>query len=565
KVRVLTLLLGLGAIGGAARADELENFDFSISRALEDANRAFRSQVVNLFDARALGIGRTVDCLITQRNHDLEAELRDRDRRIVELESQLEALREETAELARPSDAFLGVDHRSAGAELVRVLEGSPAEAAGLLAGDVIVAIDEEGVTSEGLDRMLSSYEVGSPIDVSVLRDGSFIDFTLELGDRISWARWNEARERDDASEVYGGAAIAPAVARVEESELDDTSANEEEIGFGPASADADYYGTEDAESRPSTFSAESTDSTDSTDSIFDEYESFEESTAPDYSTEAEATDTPSFGDVYGPRVEPEFEESSLGSFAAPNEEDLYTEEGGTDDDAEELYPEAFDGPSTADPAGFSLIEGSTTDESTEVDDDGGLYYNPFAEDTETDDDSKSTSSSSYFEEFNAGEADDNSSAGPFEEALPVENGTTIDANNRDIDLIAPAKTDESLAGTQDFFEELMASIAQARLTRPTGNDLGVEVEAVDGGLEVTSVEANSPAEREGLEVGDLVTNVSGQDVVLPEDLSQVVKDSEGTISLIFVRDAIAREIESMFVGAASWVESNYDASVDTN
>ena len=60
-----------------------------------------------------------------------------------------------------------------AGALVVDVVEGSPAEDAGLVPGDVIVAIDEDPVTTvEDLLGALRRRDVGAEIAISVAREG---------------------------------------------------------------------------------------------------------------------------------------------------------------------------------------------------------------------------------------------------------------------------------------------------------------------------------------------------------------------------------------------------------
>ena len=63
--------------------------------------------------------------------------------------------------------------------------EGTPAEAAGLLEGDIITAIDGKRIDGESpLDDVLSAYAPGDTITLDVLRDGKTIQLTLTLGIR---------------------------------------------------------------------------------------------------------------------------------------------------------------------------------------------------------------------------------------------------------------------------------------------------------------------------------------------------------------------------------------------
>jgi len=65
------------------------------------------------------------------------------------------------------------------------VIDGSPAAAAGLLPGDIITDIDGRRIdASQGLDDVLSHYEPGDRLTVSVLRDGETLHIDIILGTR---------------------------------------------------------------------------------------------------------------------------------------------------------------------------------------------------------------------------------------------------------------------------------------------------------------------------------------------------------------------------------------------
>lgn len=80
--------------------------------------------------------------------------------------------------------------------EIIRVYPDSPAEAAGLRAGDVILSVDGEAVSgadgrsyNDAVNRMRG--EDGTPVALSVLRDGETLTFTVVRGDvSISYASW---------------------------------------------------------------------------------------------------------------------------------------------------------------------------------------------------------------------------------------------------------------------------------------------------------------------------------------------------------------------------------------
>ncbi len=72
-----------------------------------------------------------------------------------------------------PTPPWLGVriEDAAGGARVIDVIEAAPAAAAGLRAGDVIVAIDGQPVdSSRALIRRVSRYQVGDRIDVEVQR-----------------------------------------------------------------------------------------------------------------------------------------------------------------------------------------------------------------------------------------------------------------------------------------------------------------------------------------------------------------------------------------------------------
>lgn len=85
-----------------------------------------------------------------------------------------------TAELAEQHD--LPVEQ---GAWIVEVIEGSPAAAAGLRVGDVVVAVDGRRVTGEQtLAALILQFEPGDQVELSVRRGQRTVDVQVELGRR---------------------------------------------------------------------------------------------------------------------------------------------------------------------------------------------------------------------------------------------------------------------------------------------------------------------------------------------------------------------------------------------
>lgn len=80
---------------------------------------------------------------------------------------------------------YFGVD---GGALITSVLENTPAERAGLRAGDVIIGIDDDQIEDPGdVSRALSGHDAG-PVTVRVVRDGQERSLTVELEERQSSA-----------------------------------------------------------------------------------------------------------------------------------------------------------------------------------------------------------------------------------------------------------------------------------------------------------------------------------------------------------------------------------------
>jgi membrane-associated protease RseP (regulator of RpoE activity) len=101
-----------------------------------------------------------------------------------------EAPRRESPDETRPaSGVFLGVATRDAvdegGAEIVDVAGGSPADQAGLQAGDVITDVDGSAVRSASdLRQQVRSRQSGDQVTVTYTRDGDSAQTQVTLGER---------------------------------------------------------------------------------------------------------------------------------------------------------------------------------------------------------------------------------------------------------------------------------------------------------------------------------------------------------------------------------------------
>ena len=69
---------------------------------------------------------------------------------------------------------------REKGIEIVEVVDGSPAAAAGLRAEDLIVAVDDEPMSDVGdLQRLMVAERIGNRLEVAVVRDGDALSLEL--------------------------------------------------------------------------------------------------------------------------------------------------------------------------------------------------------------------------------------------------------------------------------------------------------------------------------------------------------------------------------------------------
>jgi putative serine protease PepD len=83
--------------------------------------------------------------------------------------------------------AFLGVSLTAGSATVAEVRAGTPAETAGLQAGDVIVSVDGKAVSSSiGLQTAIDAHKPGDKVQLKVKRNGSEKTFTVTLGTRPS-------------------------------------------------------------------------------------------------------------------------------------------------------------------------------------------------------------------------------------------------------------------------------------------------------------------------------------------------------------------------------------------
>ncbi len=91
------------------------------------------------------------------------------------------------------------------GAAVQAVAEGSPAENAGLRTGDIITQVNETPIASNGeLVSYISAAAVGDSMELSVYRQGSSVQLTVEIGEQIQSARKNEDEEQEESEAEQG-------------------------------------------------------------------------------------------------------------------------------------------------------------------------------------------------------------------------------------------------------------------------------------------------------------------------------------------------------------------------
>jgi predicted metalloprotease with PDZ domain len=86
--------------------------------------------------------------------------------------------------LDSPHFALLGV--KFADGKLAHVFDGGPAQAAGLSAGDTLVALDDIRVTGGNLDRLLARYRPGDVVRLHAFRRDELMQFELTLASKAA-------------------------------------------------------------------------------------------------------------------------------------------------------------------------------------------------------------------------------------------------------------------------------------------------------------------------------------------------------------------------------------------
>lgn len=84
-----------------------------------------------------------------------------------------------------PANLAAALDGQESGLLIVSVEPGSPADQAGLLIGDILVAFTETRVTdTDDLQALLGAGRIGQPTPARILRGGEVKDLSITLGER---------------------------------------------------------------------------------------------------------------------------------------------------------------------------------------------------------------------------------------------------------------------------------------------------------------------------------------------------------------------------------------------
>jgi S1-C subfamily serine protease len=81
--------------------------------------------------------------------------------------------------------ALIGPSTGADGESLPAITAGSPAEAAGLKDGDIILSIEDQAIDAEHpLDAVLTSFAPGQSVKVTILRGSDQLEVSIILGTR---------------------------------------------------------------------------------------------------------------------------------------------------------------------------------------------------------------------------------------------------------------------------------------------------------------------------------------------------------------------------------------------
>jgi S1-C subfamily serine protease len=168
----------------------------------------------------------------------LEKALAEKDARIAALEGK--------AEPAKPgTSAFLGLGHlplpddvrarvQADGALVTQVLPASPAALAGIQEGDVIVAINDQAVDSASLRSKVQSLEPGAEVQIKIVRGAEKSTVTAKLADQEKFFAAQQAKTASEAKPAAKEPVVLGVTVREENGQL---SVENVEDGFTGAVA----------------------------------------------------------------------------------------------------------------------------------------------------------------------------------------------------------------------------------------------------------------------------------------------------------------------------------------
>lgn len=180
-------------------------FSTAVVAAVLSAGVIARAQEKAEEDVQALikEITALVERRVNARIAKLEQTIAERDKKIAELEGKLKESAAPKAAPAPPAPAgsrpLLGVAHDDLPADLkaklkvengalvARVFEGSPAAAAGIVTGDVLVSINGQTVSSATLADTVRTFQPGQEVNLVYYHDGNKVTKAVKLGDQAKF------------------------------------------------------------------------------------------------------------------------------------------------------------------------------------------------------------------------------------------------------------------------------------------------------------------------------------------------------------------------------------------